>query len=198
MCLGVGWSGLPIPKSMMSSPRARALAFRSLTMVKTYGGRRLMRSNSSIRLLCSGLSLCGPGSMAQGQAYSVELEIPTPVQRPRTPIAAVQRLQERCDILRRCTSLSTTLDPRLLTATIDVWRYCTPTLSALRMRRCANMGAPERLGRSSVPAPHAEARAAKSCIVLGHLSSVHDRSQPFSPPSHLPLSLALARNGTRI
>src|SRR5690606_21654230 len=36
-----------MPKSMMSSPRARAAFFNSPTILKTYGGRRLMRSNSA-------------------------------------------------------------------------------------------------------------------------------------------------------
>src|SRR5690349_6159628 len=48
MCCGVGRSGLPIPRSMMSAPRARAAALSRLTSAKTYGGRRLTRWNSSI------------------------------------------------------------------------------------------------------------------------------------------------------
>ncbi|MFT5393690.1 MAG: hypothetical protein ACI8PT_003893 [Gammaproteobacteria bacterium] len=43
MCDGVGRSGLPIPKSIMSSPRARAAIFKSLTILKTYGGKRSIR-----------------------------------------------------------------------------------------------------------------------------------------------------------
>ena len=39
---GVGMSGLPMPKSMMSSPRARACALSLLTCSKTYGGSRLI------------------------------------------------------------------------------------------------------------------------------------------------------------
>ena len=35
------WSGLPMPRSMMSSPRARAFVLRSLTMAKTYGRQAL-------------------------------------------------------------------------------------------------------------------------------------------------------------
>jgi hypothetical protein len=35
MCGGVGWSGLPMPKSMMSLPSARARAFMALTSAKT-------------------------------------------------------------------------------------------------------------------------------------------------------------------
>src|ERR1700691_583584 len=50
MCLGVAPSGLPMPKSMMSSPRARAAAFISLVMLKTYGGRRFSLKNSCIGL----------------------------------------------------------------------------------------------------------------------------------------------------
>src|ERR1700734_1187494 len=46
MCLGVAPSGLPMPKSMMSSPRARAAAFISPVMLKTYGGSRFRRRNS--------------------------------------------------------------------------------------------------------------------------------------------------------
>src|SRR4029453_14336415 len=48
MCCGVGPSGFPIDRSMMASPRRRAPIFSSLVMLKTYGGRRLMRSNSLI------------------------------------------------------------------------------------------------------------------------------------------------------
>jgi alanine-synthesizing transaminase len=33
ICCGVGWSGLPMPKSIISSPCARAFAFNSLTIV---------------------------------------------------------------------------------------------------------------------------------------------------------------------
>src|ERR1700730_16302028 len=51
MCFGVAPSGLPMPKSMMSSPRARAAAFISLVMLKTYGGRRFNRKNSCIGLV---------------------------------------------------------------------------------------------------------------------------------------------------
>src|SRR5688500_5943831 len=46
MCRGVGPSGLPIPKSMMSSPRRRAAILSSEVMLKTYGGSRLTRPNS--------------------------------------------------------------------------------------------------------------------------------------------------------
>src|ERR1700761_3435182 len=55
MCLGVAPSGLPIPKSMMSSPRARAAAFNSLVMLKTYGGRRFRRRNSCMAFDPTGL-----------------------------------------------------------------------------------------------------------------------------------------------
>src|ERR1700728_1932796 len=51
MCLGVAPSGLPMPKSIMSSPRARAAAFISLVMLKTYGGRRFSLRNSCIGLV---------------------------------------------------------------------------------------------------------------------------------------------------
>src|ERR1700752_3940258 len=46
MWRGVGPSGLPINKSMMSSPARRAAILSSLVMLKTYGGSRLMRENS--------------------------------------------------------------------------------------------------------------------------------------------------------
>src|SRR5688572_29954381 len=46
MCVGVTPSGLPMLMSMMSSPRLRAACFNSPVMLKTYGGRRLMRGNS--------------------------------------------------------------------------------------------------------------------------------------------------------
>ncbi len=49
MCCGVGPSGLPMLMSMMSSPRRRAAIFSSAVMLKTYGGRRLMRENSFMR-----------------------------------------------------------------------------------------------------------------------------------------------------
>src|SRR5580658_4381253 len=55
MCLGVAPSGLPIPKSIMSSPRARAAAFSSPVMLKTYGGRRFNLKNSCIGLVPIGL-----------------------------------------------------------------------------------------------------------------------------------------------
>src|SRR6201995_2345783 len=48
MCLGVAPSGFPMPKSIMSSPRARAEAFSSPVMLNTYGGRRFNRKNSCI------------------------------------------------------------------------------------------------------------------------------------------------------
>src|SRR5208282_1231728 len=48
---GVARSGLPIPKSMMSSPRRRASIFRALTVENTYGGRRFMRGNSSMAFM---------------------------------------------------------------------------------------------------------------------------------------------------
>ena len=51
MCLGVAPSGLPMPKSIMSSPRARAAAFSSPVMLKTYGGRRFNLRNSCIGLV---------------------------------------------------------------------------------------------------------------------------------------------------
>src|SRR5271168_4574140 len=51
MCFGVAPSGLPMPKSIMSSPRARAAAFISLVMLKTYGGRRFNLKNSCIGLV---------------------------------------------------------------------------------------------------------------------------------------------------
>ena len=45
MCGGVGPSGLPMPKSMMSSPRRRAAILSSVVMAKTYGGSRSRRGN---------------------------------------------------------------------------------------------------------------------------------------------------------
>jgi hypothetical protein len=50
MCFGVAPSGLPMPKSMMSSPRLRAEAFNSPVMLNTYAGSRVSLLNSSIRL----------------------------------------------------------------------------------------------------------------------------------------------------
>ena len=41
MWRGVAPSGLPMPKSMMSSPRRRAETFISPVMLKTYGGQAL-------------------------------------------------------------------------------------------------------------------------------------------------------------
>src|SRR5271154_1773874 len=48
MCFGVGPSGFPIPKSMMSSPRLRAAAFNSLVILNTYAGSLVSLRNSSI------------------------------------------------------------------------------------------------------------------------------------------------------
>src|SRR3972149_773796 len=48
MFFGVGPSGLPIDRSMTSSPRRRAAIFSSLVMLKTYGGSRLILENSRI------------------------------------------------------------------------------------------------------------------------------------------------------
>src|SRR5262249_7201421 len=49
MCGGVGPSGLPMDRSMMSSPARLAACLRSPTTLKTYGGSRLMRGNSMRR-----------------------------------------------------------------------------------------------------------------------------------------------------
>src|SRR5947209_14096889 len=43
---GDGMSGLPNPRSITSSPARRAAILRPSMMVKTYGGRALMRRNS--------------------------------------------------------------------------------------------------------------------------------------------------------
>src|SRR6187431_155307 len=61
MCCGVGRSGLPIDRSITSSPRRRAAIFSSFVMLKTYGGNRRMRSNSLIRarILAVKLQLAG-------------------------------------------------------------------------------------------------------------------------------------------
>src|SRR5262245_45851743 len=48
MCFGVGPSGLPIDRSLTSSPARRADIFSSLVMLKTYGGSRLILENSRI------------------------------------------------------------------------------------------------------------------------------------------------------
>jgi hypothetical protein len=48
MCCGVGPSGLPIDRSITSSPRRRAFIFNSLVMLKTYGGSRFILENSCI------------------------------------------------------------------------------------------------------------------------------------------------------
>src|SRR5688500_6667099 len=48
MCAGVGPSGLPMLKSITSSPCRRAASLSSPVTLKTYGGRRWMRGNSSI------------------------------------------------------------------------------------------------------------------------------------------------------
>jgi hypothetical protein len=48
MCFGVGPSGLPIDRSITSSPRRRAAIFSSLVILKTYGGSRLILENSRI------------------------------------------------------------------------------------------------------------------------------------------------------
>ena len=46
MCCGTGRSGLPMPKSMMSTPCPRSRAFSLLTSSNTYGGRRRILWNS--------------------------------------------------------------------------------------------------------------------------------------------------------
>ena len=48
MCFGVGRSGFPIPRSMMSSPAWRNFDLSSTTTAKTYGGKRWILANSSI------------------------------------------------------------------------------------------------------------------------------------------------------
>ena len=44
---GDGMSGFPKPRSMTSSPSRRAVIFRLLMIVNTYGGRLLMRRKST-------------------------------------------------------------------------------------------------------------------------------------------------------
>src|SRR5687768_12000410 len=63
MCLGVGPSGLPIDRSITSSPARRAFIFNSLVMLKTYGGSRLILENSRI-VEFYGLGSPGPKQMA--------------------------------------------------------------------------------------------------------------------------------------
>jgi len=46
ICFGVGISGFPIPKSIMSFPLDLSLALRLFTSAKTYGGNLLILSNS--------------------------------------------------------------------------------------------------------------------------------------------------------
>jgi len=48
MCFGVGRSGFPIPRSMMSSPALRNFDLSSTTTAKTYGGKRWILANCSI------------------------------------------------------------------------------------------------------------------------------------------------------
>ena len=48
MHLGVGMSGLPIPRSIMSSPFRLNFIFKSLTSAKTYGGSLVILLKSSI------------------------------------------------------------------------------------------------------------------------------------------------------
>src|SRR5512139_1077783 len=48
MCLGVGRSGFPIPRSMMSSPARRIFDLSSVTTANTYGGSRWILGNSSM------------------------------------------------------------------------------------------------------------------------------------------------------
>jgi hypothetical protein len=43
---GEGMSGFPKPRSMTSSPARRAAIFNASMIVKTYGGRALIRRNS--------------------------------------------------------------------------------------------------------------------------------------------------------
>src|SRR5512139_3216632 len=54
MCLGVGRSGLPIPRSMMSSPARRIFDLSSVTTANTYGGSRWILGNSSMEISFNG------------------------------------------------------------------------------------------------------------------------------------------------
>src|SRR5437868_8422518 len=69
MCGGVGPSGLPMPKSMMSSPRRRAAIFNSEVIEKMYGGRRVNRAKSF-----SGADIGSPSSVsARNRPSDVEV-----------------------------------------------------------------------------------------------------------------------------
>src|SRR5687767_12406356 len=70
MCFGVAPSGLPIDRSMMSSPRRRAAIFNSLVMLKTYGGSRFILENSRIaRILAVKLHSTTPGGVNTFTGY---------------------------------------------------------------------------------------------------------------------------------
>src|SRR3954468_16905406 len=66
---GDGMSGLPKPKSTTSTPARRASIFKLLMIVKTYGGRLVMRRNSIGDAHATGCDLAdeaGYASMAHG------------------------------------------------------------------------------------------------------------------------------------
>src|SRR5690242_4503431 len=71
MCAGVGPSGLPMLMSMTSSPERRAAIFSSLVMLKTYGGRRLMRANSLMGVGLYGIAAALIESRCGAKSYNV-------------------------------------------------------------------------------------------------------------------------------
>src|SRR5918994_3786340 len=71
-------SGLPIPRSMMSSPSRRACIFRSLTIEKTYGGKRSMRRNSMPQLTAPQPSVC---SVVRNPQHSADRMVERMVER---------------------------------------------------------------------------------------------------------------------
>ena len=76
---GDGMSGLPKPRSMMSTPRRRASTFSSSITLKTYGGRFEMRRNSTRPMVATRPLAADPGPISRRSATSVrrkECQIP--------------------------------------------------------------------------------------------------------------------------
>src|ERR1700722_13821599 len=95
MCGGVALSGLPMPRSMMSSPATRAFALAVLTSAKTYGGRRRMRWNSPD----GSLPMVGPfgssGLLYQTHARAATAGLGADAHRARRHSVAGQRVRHR-------------------------------------------------------------------------------------------------------
>src|SRR5688500_15315566 len=82
-------------KSMMSSPRRRAASFNSPVTLKTYGGRRFMRANSSMLPMSQrkkGVILAEQLTLSKSEAYETA---PGGERRPATVLRLRPRLCRR-------------------------------------------------------------------------------------------------------